>query len=93
MTSPSRPEPVPHLTAREIAILDLVARGLGDKTIATRLALSPGTVRNRLTRLYRKLGVPGRTAAALRWHVEQTGDATFAAPHSIQSADRRTPQK
>ncbi|MBI5769464.1 MAG: helix-turn-helix transcriptional regulator [Verrucomicrobia bacterium] len=52
-------------TPREQAILALVARGLDDKTIAAHLGLTHGSVRNRLTTLYRKLGVTSRTAAAL----------------------------
>jgi DNA-binding NarL/FixJ family response regulator len=53
------------LTPRERDLLALLSRGLDDKAIAAHLQLAHGSVRNRLTALYRKLGVTSRTAAAL----------------------------
>ena len=51
------------LTAREREILRLLAEGLSNKAIATRLYLSVRTVEGHLARLYEKLGVHSRTEA------------------------------
>ena len=53
------------LTEGERDVLLLVARGFENEQIAERLSLSPKTVGNRLTEIYRKLGVANRTQAAL----------------------------
>jgi DNA-binding NarL/FixJ family response regulator len=53
------------LTEGERDVLLLVARGLENMAIAEKLSLSPKTVGNRLTEIYRKLGVTNRTQAAL----------------------------
>ena len=59
-------EEVTSLTPRERQILDLVAEGASNAEIATRLYISPGTVRIHLQRVYEKLGVRSRTAALAR---------------------------
>ncbi|NEW04948.1 response regulator [Paenibacillus sp. SYP-B3998] len=51
------------LTSRELEILELVAKGLRYKTIASRLYLSDGTVRNYASTVYLKLGVRNREEA------------------------------
>lgn len=51
------------LSGREIEILSLAAEGLKRDDIAARLYLAPGTVKNHLENIYRKLEVGGRTAA------------------------------
>lgn len=48
------------LTEREIEILRLAKRGLPNPQIAQALHISPGTVRNHLSAIYRKLGVHSR---------------------------------
>jgi DNA-binding NarL/FixJ family response regulator len=53
------------LTVREREILQLLAEGLDNRTIATRLYLSEKTVGNRLSEIFAKLGVTNRTQAAL----------------------------
>jgi predicted ATPase/DNA-binding CsgD family transcriptional regulator/transcriptional regulator with XRE-family HTH domain len=53
------------LTAREVEVLRLLAQGLTDAQIAEQLVISPRTVNNHLTSIYRKIGVTSRTAAAL----------------------------
>jgi HD-GYP domain-containing protein (c-di-GMP phosphodiesterase class II) len=53
------------LTAREVEVLGLVARGLSNKEIAQRLFISPKTVRNHVEHIYVKIGVSSRAAAAL----------------------------
>jgi two-component system NarL family response regulator len=55
----------PSLTPREIAVLELVAKGLSNREIGTALSTSAGTVKTHLKRIYAKLGVGDRTAAAL----------------------------
>lgn len=52
------------LTAREREITELVAEGLTNQTIATRLYLSPRTVESHIARVYRKTGVSSRAALA-----------------------------
>jgi DNA-binding NarL/FixJ family response regulator len=51
------------LTARELQILELIAAGLSNKEIASRLCLSLHTVKNHVHNLLEKLAVPGRYAA------------------------------
>lgn len=55
------------VTRREAAVLDLLARGLTDRQIARRLAISPRTVEKHLEHAYPKLGVHGRVDAATTW--------------------------
>ncbi len=52
------------LTPREREVLALICRGLDDKTIARTLDVSGNTVRNHVARIYAKIGVNRRTAAA-----------------------------
>jgi len=54
------------LTARELAILNLMADGLIAAAIARRLGISRGTVSKHIDHLYRKLGTHDRTSAVLR---------------------------
>ena len=51
------------LSAREVEVLGLVAEGFTDQEVAQRLYLSPRTVGQHLSSIYRKLGVRSRTAA------------------------------
>ncbi|ADL47452.1 MULTISPECIES: response regulator [Micromonospora] len=51
------------LTRRETEVLALVADGLSNHSIGTRLHLTEGTVKSHLARIYAKLGVDSRTAA------------------------------
>jgi DNA-binding NarL/FixJ family response regulator len=56
----------PDLTSREREILELVAAGLGNATIANRLSLSPKTVRNNVSSIFTKLQVADRAEAIVR---------------------------
>jgi two-component system NarL family response regulator len=55
----------PSLTPREIAVLELVAKGLSNREIGAALSTSMATIKTHLERIYVKLGVSDRTAAAL----------------------------
>jgi DNA-binding NarL/FixJ family response regulator len=56
---------VPDLTERELAVLRLVAKGLANKQIATRLGIREGTVKAHLGSAFQRIGVADRTSAAL----------------------------
>jgi DNA-binding NarL/FixJ family response regulator len=53
------------LTPREIELVRMVAEGLRNKAIATRLSISEGTVKVHLHNIYEKLGVDGRLELTL----------------------------
>ena len=53
-------------TLREREILRLIAAGQTNQQIARHLHLSPGTVKNYVARLLKKLDAPDRTAAVVR---------------------------
>ncbi len=59
-------EAFPDLTAREREILDLIARGRNNQEIASRLYLSPKTIRNHVSNIFAKLQVADRTQAIVR---------------------------
>ncbi|HWL55033.1 MAG TPA: response regulator transcription factor [Chthoniobacteraceae bacterium] len=66
------PQASPHeelsvLTTREIAVLEWVAQGAGDKEIGTRLGVTRSTVKNCLLGIYGKWRVKSRTAAAVKF--------------------------
>jgi HD-GYP domain-containing protein (c-di-GMP phosphodiesterase class II) len=63
--APARREGPAGLTAREVEVLALLARGMPNKEIARRLDLSPKTVSNHLEHVYTKVGVQSRAAATL----------------------------
>ncbi len=53
------------LSIREINVLNQVARGLSNKQIALKLGISDKTVRNHLSRIFRKLDAGNRTQAVM----------------------------
>ncbi len=55
--------PFPALTERERDILDLIASGTDNRTIARRLHLSDKTIRNNVSTILTKLGAPDRPHA------------------------------
>jgi ATP/maltotriose-dependent transcriptional regulator MalT len=56
--------PLHELTPREREVLVLVAEGLTNRDIATRLVVSEHTVHRHVTNILHKLGLPSRAAAA-----------------------------
>jgi DNA-binding NarL/FixJ family response regulator len=60
------PQAFPELTDREREILDLIAQGHRNPEIASRLVLSPHTVRNYVSNIFSKLQVADRAHAILR---------------------------
>ncbi|MCB9519835.1 MAG: HD domain-containing protein [Myxococcales bacterium] len=68
----ARPALPAGLTEREADVLALVARGLTNKEVGERAAISPRTVQQHTLSIYRKIGVGTRAAATL-----------FAAEHGL----------
>ena len=58
-----RQSPDPHLTPRQLEILDLLAAGMSTSEIATELTLSPETVRNHLRNTFAELRAHTRVEA------------------------------
>jgi DNA-binding NarL/FixJ family response regulator len=63
---PTAGSPFPALTPREREVLQLVGAGLGNATIAQRLHVSPNTVANHISAIFRKLQVATRPEAVAR---------------------------
>jgi DNA-binding NarL/FixJ family response regulator len=59
-------EAFPELTAREVEVLDLIARGRANAEIARQLYLSPKTVRNHISNIFTKLQIADRAQAIVR---------------------------
>jgi DNA-binding NarL/FixJ family response regulator len=67
--------PAEGLSARELQVLALVARGLANKQIGRSLGISERTVKAHLGKVFRQIGVGDRTSAALwaREHLPPAG--------------------
>jgi DNA-binding NarL/FixJ family response regulator len=65
VTATGQPDPAScHLSSREVDVLALLTRGLGNAEIADELFLSSNTVKIHVARLLQKLGVDNRVQAA-----------------------------
>jgi len=62
---PRRREALAGLTAREIEVLILLARGLSNRQIAERLVITPKTAGNHVEHIYAKIDASSRAAAAM----------------------------
>jgi two-component system response regulator DesR len=69
--APQAEGPATPLSKREREVLELIAAGKTNREIAERLFLSPHTIKDHTTALYRKLGVRNRAEAARK--AEQLG--------------------
>ncbi|MGA9830579.1 MAG: LuxR C-terminal-related transcriptional regulator, partial [Trebonia sp.] len=65
------------LTAREVEVLILLARGMSNKRIAERLVITPKTAGNHVEHIYTKIGASSRAGAAL-----------FAVQHGLLPEDK-----
>jgi DNA-binding NarL/FixJ family response regulator len=63
---PGGPAAFPDLTEREREVLQLIAAGHANQAIASRLYLSPKTVRNHVSNIFSKLQVADRAQAIVR---------------------------
>jgi LuxR family maltose regulon positive regulatory protein len=54
------------LSARELQVLQIIAKGKTNKEIARQLVIAPGTVKAHTAAIYRKLDVANRTEAVTR---------------------------
>jgi two-component system response regulator DesR len=66
MFSPTSEQPAPLLSEREHEVLELIAGGSTNREIAERLFLSPHTVKEHTSALYRKLQARNRADAVQR---------------------------
>jgi len=74
---PRRREALAGLTAREVEVLVLLARGLSNKQIAERLVITPKTAGNHVEHIYAKIDASNRAAAAM-----------FAVQHGLLPEER-----
>jgi DNA-binding NarL/FixJ family response regulator len=74
----------PALSAREVEVLELIARGCTNREAAARLFISEATVKTHLLHLYAKLGVADRAAA-----VAAAFDRGLLTPDSSSRRDGR----
>ncbi len=64
--SPLAPHAFPQLTDRELEVLELVAQGQNNPSIARSLFVNPKTVRNHVSNIFSKLQVADRAQAIVR---------------------------
>jgi DNA-binding NarL/FixJ family response regulator len=76
--SPNRADRLMALTARELEVLEALARGLSYREAATRLGISRGTVAHHVKNLYPKLAACSRSEAV--FNAVQEGLITLRGP-------------
>lgn len=81
---------VADLTPREREVLDLLARGLDNGSMAEALFLSPKTVRNHVSRIFAKLGVGHRGEAVVRGRELGFGRDPGPASHAPPPPNRKS---
>jgi DNA-binding NarL/FixJ family response regulator len=65
VAQPQHPNRMDQLSSRERQVLSLIATGRGNPEIAGELNISPRTVKNHVSSILTKLGVPSRVQAAV----------------------------
>jgi DNA-binding NarL/FixJ family response regulator len=80
------PRRFPELTDREAEVLDLVARGLDNGSIARTLVLTSKTVRNYVYSVITKLGAPDRSALIVMAREAGFGTRSTAGPSTAHSS-------
>ena len=75
-----------HLTRRELEALKLAAKGMNNRTIATNLGLTEGTVKGYFVKIFGKLMVGSRTEAVM----EAVRRGWVSAEDSQEQAGRRS---
>jgi DNA-binding CsgD family transcriptional regulator len=80
------------LTAREVEVLILLARGLSNKQIAERLVITPKTAGNHVEHIYAKIDASSRAAAAMFavQHGLLPEEKMRQSPHAPAAAPRLT---
>jgi DNA-binding NarL/FixJ family response regulator len=66
LSRPTQEPTFPSLTPREREVLDLIASGLGNAAIASRLSVAPSTVGNHITNIFGKIQVASRPEAIVK---------------------------
>jgi DNA-binding CsgD family transcriptional regulator len=74
-----------QLSARQIEVLELIARALDNDQIASQLSLSEKTVRNHIAAIFSKLEVRNRAQAIVRARTAGFGRAVH--PFSLACTD------
>ena len=62
--------PLEILTARDREVLSLIMAGLNNREIADRLKLNHQTIRNRVSKMYKKVGVRKKRTGLILWAVK-----------------------
>lgn len=65
VTSPQERDALASLSERELQVVRLVAEGLSNKEISSRLTLSDKTVKNHISHILAKMGLTARTQVAV----------------------------
>lgn len=91
LRAPARPgkaraAAVAALSPRERDVIERMCRGLDDPAIAAELGVSPNTVRNHVTSIFRKIGVNRRSAAVVWARDRGFGDGTAPGRHPRRRA-------
>jgi DNA-binding NarL/FixJ family response regulator len=81
LSHPKGNSPVEALTAREMEVLELVAKGFTNKAIGVQLGISDRTVQGHLAHIFDKLQAGSRTEAVMRavslgWISQSVGNIT-----------------
>ena len=81
----------PALTAREVEVLELVARGMDNRRISRELYLAEKTVRNHISHIFDKLHVATRAEAVARARDVGLGDRDDAQAPNTQGSNAQAP--